>query len=115
MPNAVVGLQAFRDLANEDMSIACAESLENLVVNTIVDNAGTVDDAGADLFEKLRKAVAVVQGLGFNPTLAAVSPEDAETLDLTRGTSIDQFILAPAPRASAFSPLWSLSLRVVKV
>jgi hypothetical protein len=43
-----------------------------------------------------------------------VSPSDAETLDLTRGSSTDQFILSPTPRDSAFTPLWGLRLAVVK-
>ena len=117
-PNAIVSLPAFADLVNVDMTIAYQDSLDNLVVNTITDAAGTTDDAGDDLFEQLRKAVTVLQGEGFNPTLAAVSPEDAETLDLSRsgGSTTDDgpFILSPAPRASGFTPLWNLALRVVK-
>lgn len=117
--NAIVSLPAFRDLVGQDMTIAYQDSLDDLVVNTLTDNAGTTDDDGADLFEKLRKAVTAIQAEGFNPTLAAVSPEDAETLDLTRaGSGGDPtegpFLLTPSPRSSSFTPLWSLTLRIVK-
>jgi hypothetical protein len=117
--NAIVNLPAFRDLVDGDMTTAYEDSLDDLLVTTLVDNAGTTDDDGADLFEKLRKAVTAIQAEGFNPSIAAVSPEDAEELDLSRaGSGGDPtegpFLLTPSPRSSAFTPLWSLTLRIVK-
>jgi hypothetical protein len=113
-PNALVGLPAFRDLVNTDMATAYSDSLDDYVVSTIVNAAAATPDVGVDLFECLRKAVTAIQDEGFNPTLAAVSPENAEELDLTRGNNNDQFILPPSPRSSGFTPLWSLSVRIVK-
>jgi hypothetical protein len=73
--------------------------------------AGTFDDTGSDLFQKLRKAVTTLQGVGFSPDVALLSPSDVETLDLTRGGTGDGgFLVDPAPRSSAFSPLWNLKV-----
>jgi hypothetical protein len=117
-PNALVEKRAFRDLINDDLSVAYNDSFDILVTNELATSAGNTDDAGSDLFEQLRKAVTVIQGEGFNPTLAAVSPTDAETLDLSRSggstTGDGPFILSPAPRGTAFDPLWNLRIRVVK-
>ncbi len=118
-PNSIVELEAFRDLVDDDMTVAFEDSLDNLVVATITLGAGTTDDPGGDLLEQLRRAVTAIQGAGFAPSLAAVSPEQAEQLDLTRagsGGDPDEgpFLLTPSPRGSAFSPLWDLQLRVVK-
>ena len=94
------------------------DSGDDLVVTTLVDEAGITDNDGADLFEQLRKGITRVQAQGFTPTIAAISPEDAETLDLSRsvGSTTDDgpFILDPAPRSQASSPLWDLRLRIVK-
>ena len=113
-----MNLDAFRTLVNGDMLTAFQDGLDNLVVTEIALAAGSVDNSGDDLFEQLRKGVTAVQGEGFNPTVAAVSPEDAEALDLTRsgGSTTDDgpFVLAPAPRGQAFSPLWNMQIRIVK-
>jgi hypothetical protein len=64
--------------------------------------------------QKIRAAQTIVQDKWFNPTVVAVSPDDAEAIDLYRGTGTDQFILSPAPRSSAFSPLWNMRIVVSK-
>jgi hypothetical protein len=114
IPNAIVRLDAFRRLLDETLSQALRDGLDDLVVTELTAAAGTISDDGDDLFEQLRKAVTNLQGLGFAPDLAGISPTDAETLDLSRsgGSTIDDgpFVLQPAPRASAFTPLWSLQV-----
>jgi hypothetical protein len=55
--------------------------------------------------QKIRAAQTIVQDKGFNPTVVAVSPDDAEAIDLYRGTGTDQFILSPAPRSSVLAAL----------
>lgn len=86
------------------------------VVQELYDLAGTTANPGDDLFEQLRKGVTVVQALGFTPDLAVVSAADAETLDLSRsgGSTTDDgpFVLSPAPRDLASSPLWGLRVVV---
>jgi hypothetical protein len=113
-PNAIVAQPAFADLVGGDMRTAYQDGLDAYVVSTVTQGAGTTDDTGDDLFEQLRKGVTALQAEGFNPTLAAVSPEDAETLDLTRTTVDNLFLLPPAPRAPASTPLWSMNVVTVK-
>jgi hypothetical protein len=80
---------------------------DEYVIDELTTNAGTTDDTGADLFEKLRKAVTTIQGQGFTPNLIALSATDAEEIDLTRTESgAGLLVVDPAPRAGAFSPLW---------
>jgi hypothetical protein len=114
LPNAIVKLSAFTDLIDDTMRLGYQRALEDYVVDTLVLEAGTVDDTGADLFQKVRKAVTNLQGLGFAPDAVFVSAADAETLDLSRSggsTSSDgPFILSPAPRDLASSPLWGLKV-----
>jgi hypothetical protein len=118
LPNAIVKLDAFADLVDGTLRQAYRESLDDFVVDELIAAAGTTDNTGTGLFEQLRKAVTNLQGLGFNPSLALVSPSDAETLDLSRSggsTSTDgPFILSPAPRDTASSPLWGLKIVAAK-
>ncbi|MDP9297630.1 MAG: hypothetical protein M3O98_03055 [Actinomycetota bacterium] len=117
-PNKIVGLPAFRDLINADMTTAYQDSLDDYVVSTLVNAAAATPDIGLGLLQALRKAVTAVQDEGFNPSLAGVSPQDAESLDLERAgieSDMGPFLLDPAPRdVGGFSPLWGLTVRVVK-
>lgn len=111
LPVGIVNIPAFEQLVNTTLRDAYRAGLDHYVVGQLVSQAGTVDDTGDDLFEQLRKAVTSLQSAGFEPSVALVNPEDAETLDLTRADAGEgQFMLNPAPRASGFSPLWSLRL-----
>jgi hypothetical protein len=115
-PNAIVQLEEFRNLVDGDMRDAYRTALDEYVVGEIYAEAGTTADSGDDLFEQLRKGVTAVQALGFTPDLAVVSAADAETLDLSRsgGSTTDDgpFVLSPAPRDLASSPLWGLRVVV---
>lgn len=115
-PNAIVQLQEFRDLVDGDLRDAYRAAFDAYVLSEIYSDAGTFSTAGDDLFEQLRKGVSGVQANGFTPDLAVVSATDAEELDLSRSggsTSTDgPFILSPAPRDLASSPLWGMRVLV---
>jgi hypothetical protein len=117
-PNAIVQLPAFRSLVNDDLAVTYREGLDAHCVEALILGAGGSGNAGDDLVEQLRKAVTAIQGEGFDPRIAALSPLDAESLDLMRvggsTTGDGPFLLAPAPRSQASSPLWNLEIRVVK-
>ena len=118
LPNAIIKLDAFADLVDTTLRQAYRESLDDFVIDALIAEAGTTSNTGTGLFEQIRKARTNLESLGFSPSVALVSPSDAETLDLSRSggsTSTDgPFILAPAPRDVASSPLWGLKIVACK-
>lgn len=113
-PNAIVGLDAFRQLVDTDMRSAIMDALDAYVVGTLAGEADVDSSQGSDTYEQIRKAITAIQSNGFTPNLAAISPADAEALDLERGSAEKAFILPPAPRNSQVSPLWGVKVIVAK-
>lgn len=112
-PNAIVGQPAFRDLVDLDMAVAYRDALDTYCADTLVTAATTLAEAGTDALEDLRKARTALEAAGYVPDVAAVSPDVAEAIDLQRGDVEKAFVLPPAPRRSATTPLWGMTVVTV--
>jgi hypothetical protein len=75
--------------------------------------AGTASTVTGDVFQKVRRAMTVVQGNGYSPDVLAIDPAGAEALDLHRSAGSEQFYTFGAGR---FAPgdIFGLRVRVWK-
>jgi hypothetical protein len=66
--------------------------------------------AGSDLLASVRAAITKVQANGYSPNLVAVSPVEAEELDLLQSSGPEElYQLATAARSINAAPLWDSS------
>lgn len=114
-PNALVGMAAFRQLVNDDLTTAYRQALDAYIVGEITDNAGTTDNDDASdgsLIGEIRVGQKVVQDAGLNPNLVIVGSQDALELDLLRSVPTGDYLLDPSPRANGATPLFGMSVVV---
>lgn len=75
-------------------------------INAAAPPAGAV---GTGLIAQARNAVSSMRALGANPTVLAVSPATAATLDLTTAPGSGEYIFLTGTSGSA-SPLWAMQV-----
>lgn len=64
---------------------------------------------GTGLIAQIRHAISAMRGQGANPTIVALNPTDAATLDLTTSSGSGEYVFAVRDTGSA-SPLWTLQV-----
>ncbi|MGH2976028.1 MAG: hypothetical protein ACRDLL_14345 [Solirubrobacterales bacterium] len=99
-------------LANE-IGRRLSDAYDEHVVGAIEDADPPNASTGSDLVAKIRNALADAHDLGSEPTVLALTPSDAASLDLTQDDGGYTFRV-DAPRVEgAGSPVWSLAVREV--
>jgi hypothetical protein len=99
-------LQAF---LGREMSRHLSEAVDAAVVGAIEAASPPSASVGADLVAKIRNARASASDLGSVPSVIALTPADAASLDLSQDGA-GRMIFAP-DRASSGSPVWSVQVR----
>jgi hypothetical protein len=105
VPNIVFRNRGIATVIESDLRLGLAEALDAQAV-AIINAAGmAVGGTGANLAIRIRKAMTTVQAAGFEPDTVALSPADAEALDL---------LLLDVLNSSNTLPNWKLDVRVGK-
>ena len=105
IPNIVFRNPSIRQVIDSELRLGLAEALDAQAI-AIINAAGmAVGGTGANLAIRIRKAVTTVQAAGFQPDTVALSPADAEALDL---------LLLDVLNSSNTLPNWKLNVRVGK-
>jgi uncharacterized protein len=92
----------FQSIVEQDLRDAISGGLDQLVI-TRVSTAGTSAAVTGNMLDKVRKAITVVQGNGYSPSVLAIDPSGAESLDLLKSSGTEAFYVfnagaaAPAP------------------
>ena len=82
VPNVVARQPAIRPVIENDLRLGLAEALDAQAV-AVINAAGlTAGGTGSSIAARIRKAMTVVEAAGFSPNTVALSPADAEALDL---------------------------------
>lgn len=99
---------ALRAFLSVEMSRRLNDAYDAHVVGAIEAASPPHGSTGADLPAKIRNGVASMANLGATPTVLALSPADAASLDLT--TDAGGYIFS-VRLAGSGSPIWSLQVR----
>ena len=105
VPNIVTKQRPFRDLIEGDLRLGLSEALDAMVSSAITVAGIPMGSAGADVAQKIRYAMAVVEAAGYSPDTVALSPDEAVELDL---------ILLETNNSTGTGPLFGLRPRVSK-
>lgn len=81
-------------------------------ISQILASAPPVGLKGADLLTQIRYGVKMARALGCSPTVIALSPDDAESLDLAT-TGTDKVLIFPTRAVGGASPVWGLTIREI--
>jgi hypothetical protein len=101
--------QAVRTLLGTELSRLLSESFDSYVVGVIEAASPPSDSTGSDLISQIRNAIADMHDLGGEPTVIALTPSDAATLDLSTDDGGYVFI----PGTTGQSVVWRLLVREV--
>lgn len=105
IPNVAVRQPSFRTVIESDLRLGLSEALDAMVDTAItaasVPNAST----GVGIAAKIRAAMTAVQAAGYSPDTVALSPLEAEQLDVA---------LLATFNSTGTSPLWGLRPRISK-
>jgi hypothetical protein len=114
VPSKLFDSQAsLRSLLGTEMARRLDEAVDARVVSAIEATAPPSSSVGADLVAKVRFALAAAHDLGSEPSVIALTPSDAASLDLTQDDGGYTFRV-DAPRVEgAGSVVWSLRVREV--
>jgi hypothetical protein len=105
IPNIVFRNPNVASVVDADLRLGLAEALDAQAI-AIINAAGmATGGTGANLAIRIRKAMTTVQAAGYNPDTVALSPADAEALDL---------LLLDVLNSSNTLPNWRLNVRVGK-
>ena len=105
VPNIVARQRPFRDLIENDLRLGLSEALDDMVDDAITAATVPMGSAGANIAEKIRYAMAVVEAAGYSPDTVALSPDEAVALDL---------ILLDTNNSTGVGPLFGLRPRISK-
>jgi hypothetical protein len=105
VPNIVARQRPFRDLIEGDLRLGLSEALDDMVDDAITAATIPMGSAGADIAQKIRYAMAVVEAAGYSPDTVALSPDEAVELDL---------ILLETNNSTGVGPLFGLRPRISK-
>jgi hypothetical protein len=104
---------ALRQLLSVEVGRRLSENFDSHVVDKIEAAAPPTASTGADLLAKIRNGIADARDLGCEPSVIALTPSDAASLDLTKDDGGYTFRV-DAPRFDgAGSVVWSLRVREV--
>ncbi len=107
IPNIVWRQQEPRigDLLDGELRLALSEALDAQAVAAVAAATLTAGGTGSTLAARVRRAMTVVEAAGFQPDTVALSPADAEALDLE---------LLATLNSSNTLPNWGLNVRIGK-
>lgn len=105
VPNIAFRQPYIRQVIDADLRLGLAEALDDQAVSEINAAGLTAGGTGSNLATRIRKAITVVEAAGFSPDVVALSPADAEALDLE---------LLALMNSTETLPNWGLSVRVGK-
>jgi HK97 family phage prohead protease len=112
IPNILLEQNQFERMVEVDLNLAISEGLDRLVVNGLA-TAGTAATVTGDVLQKTRRAITVVQSVGYSPDTLVIDPAGAEALDLLRSSGSEQFYLWGPGQGAPGGP-FGLQLRVAK-
>jgi hypothetical protein len=98
---------AFAAFLQSELLFQIERALDAHVLSQILAAAPPTGATGTGLIEQVRHAVAAMRALGANPTLLALNPTDAATLDLATTGADNAYVFATRSTGSS-SPLWGL-------
>jgi HK97 family phage major capsid protein len=100
-------VDAFNAYLQNEMRYALDVALDEHVLAQIAAAEGIgKGKTGTDLIARIRNGVSAMKAAGANPTVLALSPADAASLDLTKN-EIGTYLFVPRVTGSA-SPIWGL-------
>lgn len=99
---------AFEAFLRSELLYQLERAIDAHTITRILAAAPLAGNVGTDLIARTRNAIATLREVGANPTVLAIGPPDAATLDLTRTT--DGAYIFLTREAGAASPLWSLAV-----
>ena len=103
---------ALRALLSNEASRRLSDAVDAHTVSTIEAATPPNGSTGADLVSQIRNAIADHRDLGSSPSLLALTPADAASLDLSVQPSSGDYIFRVDLEGSG-SPVWSLVVREV--
>lgn len=106
----VVG--ALEALLRNELQYQHERAIDAHAVGKILAAAPLIGSEGADLIARVRNAVATMHDVGSNPSVLALSPAEAATLDLTQVGADDLYLFLTREAGSA-SPVWGLRIAEV--
>ena len=101
----------FQSLVENDLRYSISDGLDE-VVRRGVNTAGTAAAVTGNIVDKVRKARTVVESNGYRPSVLAIDPAGAESLDLLKTSGSEAFYVF-SPGQSAPGP-WGLEMRIWK-
>ena len=105
VPNVIFGNRGIRQIVDSELRLGLGEALDAQAV-AIINAAGmATGGTGANLAIRIRKAMTTLQAAGYEPDTVALSPADAEALDL---------LLLDVLNSSNTLPNWKLNVRIGK-
>jgi hypothetical protein len=108
IPNALLeGVSSLRTFLQTECQFQLSKAIDAHVVDAVVLSDHPFDAEGTGPLTRIRNAVAAHRQLGYNPTIAAVSPVTAAELDLTLTGGGYEFNVQ---RYGSSSPLFSLEV-----
>jgi uncharacterized protein len=103
---------AFQSYVESDLRLSISDRLDE-VVRRGVATAGTASTVVGDILQKVRRAMTVVEANGYSPSVLAIDPAGAESLDLLRSSGSEQFYLWGPGQGAPGGP-FGLQMRVWK-
>ena len=98
---------ALTSFLQNELQLQVSLALDAHIVSQIQPAAPPAGQSGANLVDQVRNAVAECRALGANPTVLALNPDDAASLDLTT-TGVDGMYTFATRSTGSSSPLWGL-------
>jgi Escherichia/Staphylococcus phage prohead protease len=103
----------FQSIIENDLRLSINDGLDE-VVRRGVSTAGTAPAVtGTDVLQKVRKTMTIVQAQGYQPSVLAIDPAGAESLDLLQTVGSEKFYVWGPGRATPTGP-FGLTMRVWK-
>jgi hypothetical protein len=112
VPLIVAAQSEFSTVINTALSLGLQEALDELAFNAVA-MAMVPGGGSAATVEDIRHAVTVIRAAGFQPDTLVLSPEDAESLELTTVGSDNLYLFSLRTTGNA-SPLFGLTIRESK-
>lgn len=100
---------SLRQFLSIEMGRRISDAVDEHVVNAIETAAPPNGSTGSTLVKQVRNAIAAMRNLGGEPTLIALTPSAAATLDLSEDTAGHQIFRVDLEGSG--SPVWSLQVR----